>query len=262
MWRSRSSRATPRIKSSRLTLHSCSRSNKRRSAMSPNKNSPPARGRVGGASPPPETMTWLKASFVLVFCVIFDLTRGFFSMFWLFGPALAAAYCTYGASDTVAAVKGGAVLSPALIMFGAVMAMALGILGWLTIGLILILKNSRIFKSNESAVFWFLLGFGVSELPFLSALPALTFMVGKLYRTQITVEKKQLKQWKKEQEVIAREERDQKIVDLTRARQERDAAETQFERQMEDEQEVEIAKEGLEQEREIQDSPEGMREAA
>ena len=249
--------------------------------MSPNKNSPPARGRVGGASPPPETMTWLKASFVLVFCVIFDLTRGFFSMFWLFGPALAAAYCTYGASDTVAAVTGGAlgtkavattcsavavkagaVLSPALIMFGAVMAMALGILGWLTIGLILILKNSRIFKANESAVFWFLLGFGVSELPFLSALPALTFMVGKLYRTQITVEKKQLKQWKKEQEVIAREERDQKIVDLTRARQERDAAETQFERQMEDEQEVEIAKEGLEQEREIQDSPEGMREAA
>ena len=111
-------------------------------------------------------------------------------------------------------------------------------------------------------MFWFLLGFGVSELPFLSALPALTFMVGKLYRTQITVEKKQLKQWKKEQEVIAREERDQKIVDLTRARQERDAAETQFERQMEDEQEVEIAKEGLEQEREIQDSPEGMREAA
>ena len=74
---------------------------------------------------------------VLVLCVIFDALRAFFSMFWFFGPALAALYCTSKVSGAIGETAGGLFCGtgaavagfygfvPAAI-FGTVMAMAVG----------------------------------------------------------------------------------------------------------------------------------------
>ena len=111
----------------------------------------------------------------------FDTVRLFFTFFWFLGPALAALYCTAKASGVlsswtfgwlgmktaaivcsgVAAVVGTAAVE-ATTPIGVVMAMATGLIGWLVIGMKMVMTNARIFKEN---LFSFVVSLAVSEVP-------------------------------------------------------------------------------------------------
>ncbi len=171
---------------------------------------------------PPEVMTWGRAMPVLVVAGIFDLTRLFFVLFWFFGPALAAVYCASTASEWVGSLWGltaaacgvgaaaaGAAVSAFTIPFGTVMAMAVGLFGWLTIGIWLMRTNARIFKENA---LWFGASLLISEVPIIGSIPALSITVWKMYKTQIRIEKVAFKKLGKEHADEERKRRDRQAA--------------------------------------------------
>ncbi len=178
-------------------------------------------------------MTWTKALPVIAISFVFDALRSFFGMFWLFGPALAAAYCTAVASDTLAtwtfgllgtktaaaacatsAAAVGSLLSAPLIIFGTVMGMAVGLFGWLTIGLVIMMTNARIFKEHAGHSFLFIFGLGLSEVPLIGALPALTGSTLRMYHTQIKSDKEALKKYEKGNADAQLQERREQAAEL------------------------------------------------
>ena len=192
----------------------------------------------------PKVMTWGKAAPILIVAGVFDAARIFFTMFWFFGPALVAAYCTAKVGSTAVvgklltascvAVAGSAgfVGAPALEAFGAVMAMAVGFGGWLAVGGLLMLTNSRIFKENAA---WFVTSLAVSEIPLVGALPALSGIVWKMYSHQIKLEKSALQTYEKKHAVSDLRTRQEQVTMLVRARQqevENNAQYTQEEREV------------------------------
>ena len=187
---------------------------------------------------PPPVMTWKKASPFLIGALIFDALRIVFEWFWFFGPALASLYCTAQVAD-VAVIGGvlekgcaagaltvGIAGAPAIEMFGSVMAMAVGLFGWLTLLILLMLFNSRIFKENSGNMLWFFLGLGIAEIPFVGTLPGFIGVMWKMFATQI----------KKDAEVLKRYE-EQKAADQLQEQQQYAAqfAEDQFSEQQEEE---------------------------
>ena len=95
----------------------------------------------------PSVMTWPKASPIIIAAWIVDLARLFFQMFWFFGPALAALYCTSKVSDVLGslggatavvcsagAVAAGVAAAGAIALFGVVLSMACGLLGFIGLG--------------------------------------------------------------------------------------------------------------------------------
>ena len=184
---------------------------------------------------PPPTMTWPKAIPILVTAGICDLFRGFFELFWLFGPALVGAGCTLGvnsalrttlAETTGKLVAGGCTIvagaagyfgSEVFVGFGDIMAMAIGLASFLLLGMWILKKNARIFKVNATGSWWFIGGFAGSVVPFVGTIPMFSVVLYKLYKTQIRIEKAAFKKWKKEQEDNRLQERDQKIAYLMQA---------------------------------------------
>lgn len=182
---------------------------------------------------PPEAMTWGKALPMIVVAGIFDLVRIFFEMFWFFGPALVAVYCSMQASDwvgslwglteavcTTAAGVAGFYGAAITIPFGTTMAMATAFFGYLTLGLWILMKNPRIFVANASGSLWLAGSFGVSVVPLVGAIPAFSLVLWRLYRTQIHVEKEALNKWEKEHVAAKRQEREQQAAMLARMQQE------------------------------------------
>lgn len=183
------------------------------------------------SSKPPKTMTWSQASFILVVCVAFDALRIFFEQFWFFGPALAFAACTgvggailswipLGLGTKAAAAVCGTGLAVAeffgvgvpIEAFGILMAMAVGLMGWLAIGLMLIMTNARIFEENAGHALWFAASLLISEIPIIGTIPALTIIVWRMYRVQIKKEKGALQKYESEQAAAIAEERQQQQV--------------------------------------------------
>jgi signal transduction histidine kinase len=169
--------------------------------MPPNKN-----------SSPPDVMTVPKALPILILAVLFDVARMFFQLFWFFGPALASAYCTNTATGVVgslwgltaaACTAGAATLGVAAVApitgFGVVMAMAVGLAGFLILGLCILIGNRRLLKAQASGFMWLAGGFGISQIPFIGTLPSYTIVLSKLYRTQIKVERAAYKKWQSDQ---------------------------------------------------------------
>ena len=206
-------------------------------------------------------MTWAEARPVLSICLISDALGSFFAMFWLIGPALAAAYCTVeggialetwalgllGTKTATAvcsygAVKAGAIFSAPLTTFGTVMDMAIGLFGWLTAGLILIIKNARIFKENAGHTFWFVVSLLISEIPIIGTVPSLSVTMWRLYHTQIKKDKEVLKQYESEHAATLQKERQERAAELMHIRT------AQLEQ--------------AEAEQETEEIPEEMREAA
>lgn len=168
-------------------------------------------------------MTWGKASPVLIVCVVFDALRIFFEQFWFFGPALAAAACTGVVSSWVSSLGGltaatctaaagvlGYFGAAPIAAFGVIMAMAVGLMGWLAIGLILIMTNARIFEENAGHALWFAVSLLISEVPIVGTIPALTIIVWRMYRTQIKKEAVARRQYESEQAVALAEEREER----------------------------------------------------
>lgn len=177
-----------------------------------------------GSPKPPEVMTWMKASPVLAVGVIFDALRFFFDQFWFFGPAFAGLYCASWISDKVGSLGGvttalcglGATAvdffaAAPIIAFGAVMAMAVGLFGWMTVGTFLLIKNPRIFQENAGNMAWFIGSLFLSEVPIVNAAPALTLNLFKMYHTQIKKEREAFKQYQKENQERLQFERQQKL---------------------------------------------------
>ena len=185
------------------------------------------------AAPPP-TMTWGKASVVLVLGVVFDALGAFFALFWLLGPVFAGLICTGVGLATVGSLWGltayacatsagfaGFAFSPALTAFGSVMAMLVGFAAWGTVGVILALTNGRIFKENFTQMLWLLGGLALDQIPIVNAIPALTPILWRLYRAQIKKEKAALAEYKAKKEVLDTQERQEQF---TRALQQMRAA--------------------------------------
>lgn len=173
-------------------------------------------------SPPPEVMTWARASPVLILCVIFDALRFFFNMFWFFGPALAALYCTVKVSDAVGSLGGivagactagaataGGLAFGAIEMFGVIMAMAVGLVGWLTVFLVQLMNNFGIFKENFAMIIRFGLSLLLSEIPIINALPSLTIINATMFHIQIKKGQEELRKWKEAQTTTQQAERAQ-----------------------------------------------------
>lgn len=179
-------------------------------------------------------MTWTKALPILAISLIFDAVRLLFEMFWFFGPALAALYCTIQGSGTavgafagvtaVATICGGVAGvagffgAGAIEAFGVIMAIAVGLLGWMTVGLILIMTNARIFKENAGHSLWFIGSLLISEVPIIGALPALTGTTLKMYHAQIKKDKKALVAYEKRHADEQLQERRQQAAELMQSR--------------------------------------------
>lgn len=175
-------------------------------------------------------MTWMGASPVLIVCFIFDALRFLFEQFWLLGPALAGIYCATQTSDiavigellTKGCLVGASALGyfggPALVVFGTVMAMAVGLFGWLTVGLMLLMTNARIFKQHPSHSLWLVISLLISEIPLIGSIPALTITVGKMYHTQIKTDKEALKKHRDANAAAQLQERQQQAAELMQAR--------------------------------------------
>ena len=181
---------------------------------------------------PPAPMTWGKAGFVLVICVIFDIFRLFFQFFWFFGPALAAALCTAGVNTSlgvsIANIAGqatalactatfgglGFLAAGPIAAFGVVMAMAVGLLGWMTVGTILLMFNRKIFTENGV---WFGASLLVTQVPFIGSIPAISLATARMYHHQIKLEKAELAKYKKDMAAREREERQQQEAEQMQA---------------------------------------------
>ena len=179
-------------------------------------------------------MTWGKALPVLAVSVLFDAVRFMFEWFWFFGPIVIAAggaalvsswlgggTVAHGVGAVAGTGLGGAAAffaEPALVFFGDIMAFATGLLGWLTLLLTITFTNFRLFKKEEKNIFWLLLGLGISEVPLIGSVPALTGTTLKLYHDQIKKEKAELQAWEKEQAQLAEQERSAQLEDFFAAR--------------------------------------------
>lgn len=174
-----------------------------------------------------------KAMPVIVVGGIFDLARMFFHLFWFFGPAAAALYCTLNVSDTlaswsfgllgtktaaIACSAGAAVIGAAGVAatapFGVIMAGAVGLIGFLTIGLWVVMTNARILKAVSTAPLQFAGAFAVGEVPFLGAFPVFSFILWRLYRGQIKTEKAAYAKWKKETAAARLQQQNQQAAQL------------------------------------------------
>lgn len=185
-------------------------------------------------------MTWKKAAPVLIVAGLFDALKFMCEWLIIFGPALGGLLCAVKASDYIGTTAGvalcgtaaagvGALASEVIIPLGIMLGMAVGFIGWLTIGLWLLMGNKRIFKENA---LWFGASLLVSEVPIVNSIPAITFVLWRMYRTQIRIEKEERKKYDEEQAALdAQEQRQQQEAYLLQAR----ALETEHVEQQEQE---------------------------
>jgi hypothetical protein len=111
-----------------------------------------------------------------------------------------------------AGVAAGAAAIAATAPIGVILAEAVGLIGFLTLGLLLIMTNARIVKSVASAPWYFAGAFAFGEVPFLGALPVFSITLWRLYRSQIHAETAALKAWEKAHAAELKAERDQQEV--------------------------------------------------
>ncbi|MFA6519336.1 MAG: hypothetical protein WCT41_00715 [Candidatus Paceibacterota bacterium] len=183
--------------------------------------------------PEPPMMTRSKSMPIIVAAVLFDLMRGFFTLFWFFGPALAALYCTVKGGEiassvtfgllgtktaaalcSAAAITGGTAISAFTAPFGIIMADAVGLFGFLVLGMWIVMTNMRILKAVETGPIQFAGAFAVAEIPFLGALPVFSFILWRLYGAQIRTEEAAHKKWEKETADARLQERNQQQSQL------------------------------------------------
>jgi len=123
-------------------------------------------------------------------------------------------------------------------LFGTIMAMAIGLVGWMLVYLILVMGNLRIFKVGAGSVLTMTVSLAVGEMPLLNALPALTFATARLYRAQIKRERAELKEWEKTHAAQLQQQREEQRQQLVQAQRVRIQAEEAQEKAAREEEEM------------------------
>jgi hypothetical protein len=183
---------------------------------------------------PPAPMTWRGAIPALAIAVVIDALGLACELLWFFAPALGTVLCSFmvtssnsvttaigNASCGLLGAAAGTVAYPLLLTVGITLSMAVGLFGWLTIGLFLVITNKRIFKANA---LWFGASLLLEEIPFLNALPMVTGVLIKMYATQIRTEKEAFAQYEKEEAQREIEERKRYEAQLLTERMQLEAA--------------------------------------
>ena len=183
--------------------------------------------------PEPEVMTRGKSMPVIIVAGIFDAARLFFTFFWFLGPALAALYCTVKTSASLSAwtlgIAGtktaaalcslgagaiGAAGSEVTVPFGIVMADSVGLVGFLVLGLWIVMTNMRLLKAVKNAPLQFAAAFAVGEIPLIGSFPVFSFTLWRLYGAQIRAEEAAHEKWEEGQATARLRERDQQAARL------------------------------------------------
>lgn len=183
------------------------------------------------SGPPPKVMTWKEASPALIAAGLCDALRAFFNLFWFFGPAIAAFYCTTAASEWIgeawgltkavcamAATAGGVYFSPVIASFGVVMADAVAFMGFLALVFWILIANSRMIKTVTTAYRQISASFLIGALPIIGAFPTFAPTVWKLYRRQIKLERAAYKKWEQDTAAARQQQRDMQIAQAVRLR--------------------------------------------
>ncbi len=171
-------------------------------------------------------MTWTRAMPVMTTALVFDAVRFLFEQFWFFGPVLIGVGTTAATSglfgtwiSSILGTAGGGVsgfvIGPALEVLGIILAVAVGFFGWLTVGLMIMLTNARIFKESSGNMLWFMFGLLISETPFIGSLPGLTGTTFKMYHSQIKRDREALARYESEQAESGRQEQAQIAAQIT-----------------------------------------------
>jgi len=179
-------------------------------------------------SPPPPVMTWRGAAPALVVSVLTDALKLFFNMFWFFGPALAAIYCTAKVGSVVGTTAGGLLCGAGagvvgffgagpIAAFGVIMADATAVAGFLALLLVILISNTRIFKTVATGWMYLGAGFTVGAMPLVGALPTFTFTTWRLYRLQMKIEQAAHKKWERENAAAQQQERKRQTARLMQA---------------------------------------------
>ena len=188
---------------------------------------------------PPPTMTWAKAAPVIAVSATFDVLRIACDLLWFFAPLIigsgtASAVSSATGSQTLGyaagIITGGlSVLGmPFFVALGTILAMAVGMMGWLILVFTIMLTNTRLIREIFANPMHFLLGLGATQIPFISAIPVLTLTAFRLYRKQISMEKAALQAWQmanQSQLVAAQDAQMQRALALRRALAEEEATE-------------------------------------
>jgi flagellar biosynthesis GTPase FlhF len=194
-------------------------------------------------------MTWSKAFLPLGVAIICDVLGFVFSLLGIFGPALAgfaAKVATSGTGETVSTTLGALVAGGSAYFGGAglefagtILAMVTGFFAWMTVGLIMLTSNFRIFEGMNTVLFASALL--IDELPIINCIPALSWRVFKMYRAQIKEDKKKFTEYEASQKQERALELRRATVAQVAEAQELANDETEMEEQEELQQEEEIA---------------------
>ncbi len=194
--------------------------------MPPNSLSAPHSSRRSALKPEPPVITQSNRGFVLAFAATFDTLRLFFYFFVFFGPALAAVYCASKVGDIwlvgglatevciAAAAAAGVAGAGVTVPLGILMAEAVALVGFLTLGLIIIMTNRRLFKTAATAPAWFVGAFAFGAVPFLGALPVFTVVIWRLYGAQMKAEKAAHQKWEEENAQALRQAREERAAEV------------------------------------------------
>ncbi|OYV27805.1 MAG: hypothetical protein B7W98_00975 [Parcubacteria group bacterium 20-58-5] len=183
-------------------------------------------------------MTRPKSMPIIVVAGLFDAIRLFFEAFWFWGPALAGLYCTVKGSALVsswtlgiagvkttaalcsaAAIAGGTAVSEITTPLGVVMADAMALIGFLVLGLWILLGNARLLKAVTEAPLWFSGAFALSGLPLIGSFPFFSVVLWKLYGAQIEAESAAHAKWKRENADALRQEQQQRVAQVMQLQQ-------------------------------------------
>lgn len=127
--------------------------------------------------------------------VVFDALRIACNWLWLIGPVFAGAYCVQPAIGVLCTTIGA---------FGLILAIMVGLAGWLTVGTLLMIGVPGAFRGGSG--WWFVGGLLISEIPFLGSVPALTATTIKAVHGARKRQKEAQKKEAAQNDALAREQ--------------------------------------------------------
>jgi hypothetical protein len=150
-------------------------------------------------------MNAMKATILMSLALVFDVLKFMATQLWIFGPALVggaagvAVASQYGALAGKAAglitgaASGAAELIPGVAagveLIGVILALAIGLLGWLILITVMASFRIRFFKGESRNFLRLFVGFLVSEIPLIDALPSFTVSTWLIIRGEYKAQK-------------------------------------------------------------------------